>query len=532
MAKESEKQSRYQRVKQILNEAQGDACPDYQGYGRFWELPLERFLEVTIYGVRMIAPAREEASVELNHVSAHDSCCGSSSGKSEKSSANPSEKSTDKTGDAASAGSCCHSSTGSSSGSQHMPGRGAASGLIKGLKGEFPFDGTQFPRLLWGGASVSDSDVLFIQKWIDDGCPADDKKMTEIEIRENADLARARGDEEHPLHPGPDNLLREAIMKELANVNPLWHRLRWPGGNKSLIFEAYPTPDDIERILQINNFFAFGSGPVDDHFFGALENVHNLIHNFTGGANPNYDAKKFPAPQNREEPQYGDMVYPGMTAFDPIFWAHHSNVDRLWFEWQKNHPNVGPDNPASILPPWSLNVDQVKSIHTLGYEYVKSSHLYPANNKMPITKFKSAKAGVHPQVLADHKRAELRIHNVQYATRGGAAIRAFLNLPKADANTPTRNNDHFVGQVHTFAGFCVGGPGHCDVPPEKTRKYDLRKRPHKTPSNFRLDATETVRKLKAKGEKDLHINLVVLDIDGKEIDDALWMDGVSLNFLD
>jgi hypothetical protein len=53
---DSLKETRYQRVKRILNEASGDACPSYQGYERFWELPLEEFLRVTIYGVRMIAP--------------------------------------------------------------------------------------------------------------------------------------------------------------------------------------------------------------------------------------------------------------------------------------------------------------------------------------------------------------------------------------------------------------------------------------------------------------------------------------------
>ena len=52
--------SRYQRVKQILNRAQGSVCPSYQGYGKFWQLPLAEFLTVEIYGVRMIAPASHD----------------------------------------------------------------------------------------------------------------------------------------------------------------------------------------------------------------------------------------------------------------------------------------------------------------------------------------------------------------------------------------------------------------------------------------------------------------------------------------
>ena len=55
------KQSRYQRVQEILSEAAGGVCPSYEGHGEFWRLPLAEFLEVTIYGVRMIAPASDSA---------------------------------------------------------------------------------------------------------------------------------------------------------------------------------------------------------------------------------------------------------------------------------------------------------------------------------------------------------------------------------------------------------------------------------------------------------------------------------------
>jgi tyrosinase len=78
--------SRYQKVRQILDLAAGASTAEYQGYGRFWNLPLAEFLAVEIYGQRMIAP-------------------------------------------------------------EDTPGRGAASGLIQGLSGQPPWDGSQFPRL-------------------------------------------------------------------------------------------------------------------------------------------------------------------------------------------------------------------------------------------------------------------------------------------------------------------------------------------------------------------------------------------------
>src|ERR1044071_5808266 len=47
--------SRYERVKQILDAAQGGVTPSYQGLGRFWNLPLERFMKATLYGIRLIS---------------------------------------------------------------------------------------------------------------------------------------------------------------------------------------------------------------------------------------------------------------------------------------------------------------------------------------------------------------------------------------------------------------------------------------------------------------------------------------------
>ena len=501
--------SRYDRVKQILDEASGDVHPSYQGHDRFWNLPHAQFLEVSLYGVRMIAPAQDSS--------------GSAPGKS-----------------------CCHGPA--AVGLQ--TGRGASSGLIKGLKGQPPFDGSQFPKLPWGGSPVGFEDIAFIEKWIDDGCPEHDATH-----KSNADhMARLRalasGNIAHALHQGPLNQFQEdtgktkirknidcltpeelqrfrnavckmksldkyeqdersfgywarihanqcqhsweqfltwhraylyffeqqlqdidptvtlpywdwasyradleasiadqsskagldngiipeayrcwidqpgldqlkgeglpqpvldklatvlnqkfdsgnrlfiqagikwtddpqsdqAIISVLEKINPLWHYQRWPGGSKSLIFEAYPRPEDVDRILQLDNFFEFGSGPADNHFFGALENIHNLIHNFSGGVNPNFGSSN--EPMNVDNPQNGDMVNAGRTAFDPIFWGHHSNCDRLWAEWQKLHIHGGPDDPDDILPPWNMTVDDTYDTSELGYVYMQSSHVFPTS---------------------------------------------------------------------------------------------------------------------------------------------------------
>lgn len=111
---------RYDRVKAILDAAAGDSASDYGGAGRFWDADIEQFKKARIYGVPLIAPAT--------------------------------------------AASCCEQES-----------RSARSGLIRGLRGEAPFDGNRFPPLMWGGGRVAESDIQFIADWIDDGCPPDDR---------------------------------------------------------------------------------------------------------------------------------------------------------------------------------------------------------------------------------------------------------------------------------------------------------------------------------------------------------------------
>src|SRR4029077_7498623 len=46
--------SRHARFRQIMNAAAGSAHADYQGYGRFWELPLAQLRQLELYGIPMM----------------------------------------------------------------------------------------------------------------------------------------------------------------------------------------------------------------------------------------------------------------------------------------------------------------------------------------------------------------------------------------------------------------------------------------------------------------------------------------------
>jgi tyrosinase len=110
----------------------------------------------------------------------------------------------------------------------------------------------------------------------------------------------------------------------------------------------------IDDLLNINTYEDFSS---------QLENVHDFIHGWVGGTDPN-DPKTG-----------GDMGIVATSAFDPIFYSHHAMIDRLWYLWQVRNGvnNIPPNYLAKPLSPWGLTVEGVLDVHALGYDYASSS---------------------------------------------------------------------------------------------------------------------------------------------------------------
>jgi tyrosinase len=694
-----EPESRYARVQDILKKAAGQQPSE--GLGRFWTLSLEKFLEARIFGVRLIAPAVEA------------SCCGDPESRS------------------------------------------AASGLIRGLRGAAPFDGSRFPPLMWGGSRVAEADIAVIAEWIDDGCPAGDRgipldltsrEMTrawvveaefdvappgprrypyrEGEPRQRAnldclsepeldalraafrriydlkkhpndrrsynnqalihqnhcqhgwerflpwhraylyefeqnlqDFARditlpywdwtmPRYKPDDPQHgckiplafqaflswpaldemleklkpspeqekafrelveerqyftsqhhffchvintigykdftPDPKNRNRQAMIYALMMSNALWYPLRYPGEYKDgkTINEAihyhYPSAEDMDQILSLNNFRDFGGGNVYNASFGYLDqNPHNTMHIWTGGQNPEYDVtaqhflpayvctptatpaaaapiggdgdgellaarrnfaatvkdRKFHSTDDLfSQPPVGDMFSNLTASYDPIFWPVHVNVDRIWWEWQQKNPTGLPYDLDSVLSPWSYTIRDMLDISRFGYEYVRCSFFMPVGLEAPIGRFVSASIKIDEKARA-FKKAEIRMHWVPQLMRS-CFVRAFVNLPGANASTPVRENPHYAGYLAIFGhGECYGGPGHCDLPPPRSRQFDQRPRDHNTPRNHRLDITAGARRMLAMSDE-LQITLLVIGVDYREDNDVLRLEGVSLNLLD
>jgi tyrosinase len=106
-------------------------------------------------------------------------------------------------------------------------------------------------------------------------------------------------------------------------------------------------PDELPRAATVQAIINNSRTFLD--FSNSLENVHNAVHGWVGGS----------------------MSLVPVAAYDPIFWAHHAMIDRLWYLWQLKHPGVRP--PAQILntalAPFPFTVAQVLDLGPLGYEY-------------------------------------------------------------------------------------------------------------------------------------------------------------------
>lgn len=88
--------------------------------------------------------------------------------------------------------------------------------------------------------------------------------------------------------------------------------------------------DQVYSLLtQCTNYVDFASDDASTSSPGcsnSLEGIHNSVHTAAGGPGSNGVSG-------------GHMTYLPLASFDPIFWLHHANVDRLFAFWQTINPN-------------------------------------------------------------------------------------------------------------------------------------------------------------------------------------------------
>jgi tyrosinase len=232
-------------------------------------------------------------------------------------------------------------------------------------------------------------------------------------------------------------------------------------------------------------------------FSNQLQDVHDGIHGWVGG----------------------DMGSIGTSAFDPVFWAHHAMIDRVWYQWQLKHGvnNIPPEYlDLALFPGYTVN--QVLDVRALGYDYatgaVTAGPDVPSGaggadagempEPAPVTEPEAPTTGptyssdpVNVGALdPDAYRADIEFHEVDHA---GASYegRVYLNNPDADADTGT-DDPSYAGSYHVFGhGGCLGDPGHCEVKPR--RPYDPRPEHPLSKAKKVVIATDAVKRMIREG---------------------------------
>ena len=115
-----------------------------------------------------------------------------------------------------------------------------------------------------------------------------------------------------------------------------WRNPGSPGG--------LPTVEQIKFLLNLSDWASFSD---------LLQDYHDRVHGWVGG----------------------DMGSLAFAAFDPVFYAHHCMIDRIWYLWQVKHGNGGipSDLLGEILSPFGKRFRDVLDVQTLGYEYAETA---------------------------------------------------------------------------------------------------------------------------------------------------------------
>ncbi|MBL9081784.1 MAG: tyrosinase family protein [Planctomycetales bacterium] len=179
----------------------------------------------------------------------------------------------------------------------------------------------------------------------------------------------------------------------------------------------------------------------------------------------------------------GHMVNTRAASYDPIFWAHHSNVDRQWASWQRD----GGADPTPAERSLTLfgfapkTIGDMRSISTLGYEYDRYDDTTDSTPSGPLV----ASGPVELTLAADDNAAGIgKTFSVPLTAAAGAAdlqpsrgplqlsvggipdhpeksyfVYVFVNQPDATPEDAKPTNANFAGTFGVFGGPAVDA-GH------------------------------------------------------------------------
>jgi hypothetical protein len=293
-------------------------------------------------------------------------------------------------------------------------------------------------------------------------------------------------------------------------ANPLFSGPRAAGGQTSRSPSIDTTAfDDLATSAQ-----AAMTAATFSSFQNQISGVHGSVHVRTGG----------------------DMGSVPTASYDPIFYLHHANVDRLWADWQTAHPDALPAAEASFqLQPfprphsaeWKTGAD-VESTAVLGYRYRRFCFFFPPIRFWEVIRFPWSPP-MRRQV--DSVRLVLKSHHMQPRP---VEIRVFVNQPDATARTRIVGNPMFAGAAAFFGHGSPDPHGNRTParPSEHAGHHDMARPPLpagvKERFDLEIDITRTLN-AQAAEQPEVALKLLAVDGEGNEVAaEDLILEGITV----
>jgi Common central domain of tyrosinase len=260
--------------------------------------------------------------------------------------------------------------------------------------------------------------------------------------------------------------------------SPLFH----PGRNVWGTGSPPPLFTDADVGLGLSDWYLFGgstSGP------GQLENrPHNDGHSFYVG---------------------GNMAFPATSVKDPVFWAHHANLDRLWDLWQQRY-GVNPVLQTTTLRGWPATAVPAPVVQNfndirgqLHYDYcnpappqavdlplAEAVKRLPAEGARPLSLTFSTK-DLHPvPPPVRHSRAQVRLLGVKTPVETTYQARVFLH----PANEEARPTDADFVRKYQAAQFTLWAMGR-----DQAGDHEIGPSSHPPAVDLNLDVTDKYEEL-------------------------------------
>jgi tyrosinase len=263
-----------------------------------------------------------------------------------------------------------------------------------------------------------------------------------------------------------------------------------------------PRPLPVLQELRARVEAAFRETEFHD-FSTAIEDPHNRLHGWVGGFMRTY-----------------------RSAFDPIFWAHHANIDRHFWEWQRGDghmatvPRVVREYPCQPFKFKDIRAEAFFDTRVLGYTYsterrlvVRADAVVEARVDAPLAPLR-LDFGEVPDSFA---RARINVHGVRHPE------------VTCELRFSANGEDQLVSYVLLGHGPCPGAPGHCD--PDQQTGVGLRPPHHLAPFDIFIDVTRSVKALDGDARQRVRAELIVVDTEGNQLPTSTAeFDNASLTF--